>query len=165
MIETKEQSEAFDCLAVTQVQVFPFKETATMGHVKALATIVLNDQLVIRGLRVMEGANGLFVGYPIDPFFNGEDVRSVVCPITRTLREHIENCVLEKYQYETRQADIKYQVELTHTELSGASLKMEIIAVDADQAERRAIEKAVSFMPNTEANKGDWVILDLSEVE
>lgn len=165
MIETKEQSEAFDCLAVTQVQVFPFVETPTMGHVKALAQVVLNDQIVIRGLRVMEGDNGLFVGYPIDPFFKGEDLRSLVFPITRTLREHIENCVLEKYQYETRQADIKYQVELTHTELSGASIKMEIIAGDAAQAERRAIAKAVSIMPNTEANKGDWVILDLSEVE
>ena len=94
MIETKEQSEAFDCLAVTQVQVFPFKETATMGHVKALAMVVLNDQIVIRGLRVMEGDNGLFVGYPLDPFFKGEELRSLVFPITRTLREHIENCVL-----------------------------------------------------------------------
>lgn len=165
MIDTKEQSEAFDCLAVTQVQVFPFKETATMGHVKALAQVVLNDQLVIRGLRVVEGDNGLFVGFPVDPFFKGEELRSLVFPITRTLREHIENCVLEKYQYETRQADIKYQVELTHTELSGASIKMEIIAEDAAQAERRAIAKAVSIMPNTEANKGDWVILDLSEVK
>lgn len=165
MIETKEQSEAFDCLAVTQVQVFPFKETSTMGHVKALAQVVLNDQIVIRGLRVMEGDNGLFVGYPLDPFFKGEELRSLVFPITRALREHIENCVLEKYQYETRQADIKYQVELTHTELSGASIKMEIIAGDASQAERRAIAKAVSIMPNTEVNKGDWVILDLSEVE
>ncbi len=165
MIETKEQSEAFDCLAVTQVQVFPFAETSTMGHVKALAQVVLNDQIVIRGLRVMEGDNGLFVGYPLDPFFKGEELRSLVFPITRTLREHIENCVLEKYQYETRQADIKYQVELTHTELSGASIKMEIIAGDASQAERKAIAKAVSIMPNTEVNKGDWVILELTEVE
>lgn len=165
MFETKEQSEAFDCLAVTQVQVFPFAETPTMGHVKALAQVVLNDQIVIRGLRVMEGDNGLFVGYPLDPFFKGEDLRSLVFPITRVLREHIENCVLEKYQHETRQADIKYQVELTHTELSGASIKMEIIAEDAAQAERRAIAKAVSIMPNTEANKGDWVILELTEVE
>lgn len=90
---------AFDCLAVTNVQVFPFKEGTRMGHnMKALAQVVLNDQLLIRGLRVMEGENGLYVGYPIDPFFKGDEYRSVVCPITRILREHIENCVLEKYQ-------------------------------------------------------------------
>ena len=69
-----------------------------MGHMKALATIVLNDQIQVRGLRVMEGENGMYVGYPIDTFYNGEDFRSICLPITRQLREHIENCVLEKYQ-------------------------------------------------------------------
>lgn len=92
------ESPAFDCLAVTQVQVFPFKEGVNLGHLKGLAQIVLNDQLVIRGLRIMEGLNGLFVSYPIDPFYKGDDLRSIVNPITRQLREHIENCILEKYQ-------------------------------------------------------------------
>lgn len=91
-------STEWDCLAVTSVQVYPFKEGPSLGHIKGIATIVLNDQIHIRGLRVMEGENGLFVGYPLDPFFKGEDFRSLVVPITRQLREHIENCVLEKYQ-------------------------------------------------------------------
>lgn len=92
---------AFDCLAVTNVQVFTFKEGINMGHIKGLATIVLNDQIQIRGLRVMDGENGLFVSYPNDPFYKGEDYRSICLPITRQLREHIENCVLEKYQAAT----------------------------------------------------------------
>lgn len=92
------ESPAFDCLAVTQVQVFPFKDGVNLGHVKGLAQVVLNDQLVIRGLRITEGLNGLFVSYPIDPFFKGDDFRTIVSPITRQLREHIENCILEKYQ-------------------------------------------------------------------
>jgi len=91
-------SVPFDCLAVTNVQVFPFKEGANLGHMKGVATIVLNDQMQIRGLRVMDGENGLFVGYPNDPFYKGEDYRCICLPITRQLREHIENCVLEKYQ-------------------------------------------------------------------
>ena len=89
---------AFDCLAVTQVQVVPFKEGPSLGHLKGLAQIVLNDQMVIRGLRVMDGVNGLFVSYPLDPFYKGEDFKSICNPITRQLREHIENCILEKYQ-------------------------------------------------------------------
>ena len=92
------ESNAFDCLAVTRVDVFPFNEGPSMGHMKGLATVVLNDQLLIRGLRIMEGENGLYVGYPIDPFFKGEEYRHITQPITRQLREHIENCVLEKYQ-------------------------------------------------------------------
>jgi len=91
-------STAFDCLAVTQVSVWPFKEGSNLGHMKGLAQIVLNDQMVIRGLRIMDGENGMFVGYPNDPFYKGEDFRSICNPITRQLREHIENCVLEKYQ-------------------------------------------------------------------
>lgn len=87
----------FDVLAVTSVQVFPFKDYVGLGHIKAYASIVLNDQIQIRGLRVMDGVNGLYVGYPTDPFYKGDDFRSVVSPITRQLREHIENCVLEKY--------------------------------------------------------------------
>lgn len=88
----------FDCLAVTSVQVFPFKEGPSMGHMKGLASVVINDQFVINGLRVMDGVNGLFVGYPNDPFWKGDEYRSIYHPITRQLRDHIENCVLEKYQ-------------------------------------------------------------------
>lgn len=96
--EKNEIANAFDCLAVTNVQVYPFKEGEFLGHVKGLATIVLNDQMLIRGLRIMDGENGLFVGYPNDPFYKGEDFRCICNPITRQLREHIENVVLEKYQ-------------------------------------------------------------------
>ena len=88
----------FDVLAVTNVQVCPFNEEQNMGHIKGLANIVLNDQLNIRGLRIIEGENGLYVGFPNDPFYRGEELRSFIYPITRQLREHIENCVLEKYQ-------------------------------------------------------------------
>lgn len=79
---------------------FPFRDSVNMGHIKGLASVVLNDALTIRGLRIMDGENGLFVGYPLDPFYKGDDIRSIVFPITRQLREHIENCVLEKYQAE-----------------------------------------------------------------
>ena len=86
-----------DVLKVTQVKVFPFKEGPSMGHIKALATVVLNDQLNLRGLRVMDGKPGLFVGYPVDPFYKGEEYRSIFFPITRELREEIETAVLKEY--------------------------------------------------------------------
>lgn len=97
-MSTNEQEQKFDCLAVTHVEVFPFNEGPSMVHVKGLATVVLNDQLHIRGLCIMDGENGLFVGYPVNPFYKGDDLRHLVNPMTRPLREHIENCVLKKYQ-------------------------------------------------------------------
>ena len=92
----------FDVLAVTDVKVYVFNESSNMDQVKGLATIVLNDQLQIRGLRVMEGINGMYVAYPNDPFYKGEELRAGVFPMTKQLREHIENCVLEKYMYATK---------------------------------------------------------------
>lgn len=105
MTQKKKSSIDFDCLAVTNVQVYTFKEDPFMGKMKGIANIVLNDQILIRGLRVMDGENGLFVGYPMDPFFNGEDLRCIAQPITRKLRENIENCILEKYQEISSQED------------------------------------------------------------
>lgn len=100
--ESHPDDSPFDVLAVTDVKVFPFKDSINLGHHKGCAQVTLNDQLVIRGLRIMDGENGLFVGYPLDPFYKGEDLRSVCFPITRQLREHIENCVLEKYMEITK---------------------------------------------------------------
>ena len=85
-------------LKVTSCQVFPFKEATALGNIKALASIVINDAIQIRGLRITNGANGLFVAYPADPFYKGDDFRSVCSPITRAVREHIETTVLEHYQ-------------------------------------------------------------------
>ena len=88
-----------DCLRVTHVTVYPFKLSVDKSnHIRGVAEIVLNDQLIVRGLRVMDGVNGLFVSYPNDPFYKGEDYRSIVCPITKQLHRVIEKVVLTKYQ-------------------------------------------------------------------
>jgi stage V sporulation protein G len=96
-VKEMKESAAFDCLAVTQVEVFPFKDN---GHIslKGFANVVLNDQLLLRGLRINNSSNGLWVGFPLDPFYTRDGLRTLVVPMTKQLREHIENCVLEKYQ-------------------------------------------------------------------
>ena len=163
----KEQKteKGFECMSVTSVQVFPFREGAKIGNILGLANVVLNDQLVIRGLRVMDGENGMFVGYPVDPFYKGEDLRSTVFPMTRALREHIETCVLEKFLYETDNATVKFEVELTHQVLSGAALQMEIIAASQTEAESKARERAIEIIPATKESKKEWVILKVNKHE
>ena len=91
-------------IEVTKVDVYPFKEGVYIGHMKAIVNIVLNDQIKVRGLRVMEDKCGLFVGYPADQFFKGDDFRSIVFPLTAELRNHIEKRVLEKYEEATKEA-------------------------------------------------------------
>jgi stage V sporulation protein G len=86
----------FDVLTCTDVQVHPVKDIK-LAKTRALAKVTINQQLVLTGLRVVEGANGFFVSYPIDPNYKSEDYHSVYYPLHKELREHIEAIVLEKY--------------------------------------------------------------------
>lgn len=152
----KETSSAFDCLAVTQVQVFPFQQVPSMGHLLGLATIVLNDQFQVRGLRIMDGENGLYVSYPNDPFYKGEDFRSVCCPITRHLREHIENCVLEKYSASVDPKE--WVVEFKNGD--ELSIKMEVSEFTRADAIELAKKKIASKYGNMVANSLELVSAD-----
>lgn len=92
--ETKQETGCD--IIVTKVDIFPFKRY--MGRIRALANIVLNDAIIIRGLRIMKSDNGLFLSYPVDPI--GTDYHSIIVPVTRELREYIENTVIKQYQKE-----------------------------------------------------------------
>lgn len=98
-METTE-GKTYDTLAVTDARVLIFKDGVNMGRIRALAEVTLNGQLTLRQLRVVEGEGGLYVSYPNDPFWKGEDYRNIYFPVTRELRERIEEVVLEKYQAE-----------------------------------------------------------------
>lgn len=152
--EEKETSPAFDCLAVTQVQVYPFKQVPNMGHILGMASIVLNDQFQVRGLRIMDGEHGLYVGYPNDPFYKGEDFRSVCFPITKQLREHIENCVLEKYRASLDPVDWKVRFRLDNDAL-------ETIVNETDR--RSAIDTARAKLKNRFGNVVENAEVELAE--
>ena len=93
--------ERIGCLLFRSVRISPIKQIEGLTHTKALAEVVFNDQLLIRGIRVVEGENGLYISYPFQFHpTTGEDgqPRSTVFPITKVLRDHVEAVVLEKYQ-------------------------------------------------------------------
>lgn len=153
-MEQTEKTTEFACLTVTQVKVYPFKETPTLGHIKGMASVVLNDQLQVRGLRIMEGENGLFVSYPLDPFYKGEDYRSLCFPITRQLREHIEACVLEKYQSAFKPVDWRVRFRLDDDAL-------ETIVQESDRTD--AINKARAKLANRYGNALDDAEVEVAE--
>lgn len=82
-------------LGLSNVQVFPLKEPA--GKTRAFARLIIADQLQLTGLRIVDGANGLFVSYPNDPAYRGDDYRSLFYPVTRELRDAIEEAVISQY--------------------------------------------------------------------
>lgn len=85
----------YPCLKITASQVFPIQEPT--GKTVAFARCTLNEQLVLTGLRILMGTHGLFVSYPNDPSYKGEDYRSLCYPVTKELRNHIEEVLLAQY--------------------------------------------------------------------
>ena len=85
---------------ITQTQVFLNSEE---GKLKGFARVCVNDELMLTGLRIYEGTNGLFVAYPNDPNYKGDNYKQLFYPVSRGLREHIEEEVLGEYEREIRQ--------------------------------------------------------------
>lgn len=83
-------------LPITAIQVFPLKET--IGKTQGFARVVIADQLQLTGLRIIDGVSGLFVAYPNDPSYKGDDYKCIFYPLTRELREAIEEAVLIKFR-------------------------------------------------------------------
>lgn len=86
----------YPCLKVTASQVFPLSEPT--GKTVALARCLLNDQLQLTGLRIVIGVNGLFVSYPNDTSYKSDEYKCIYYPVTRALRDHIEEILLAQYK-------------------------------------------------------------------
>ena len=80
---------------VTDAKVYPVKDSK--NKIRAYAHIVLNEALRLSGLKVIEGENGLFVGYPSEKGQDGK-YHSLFNPITRESRNIIQDVVLENYE-------------------------------------------------------------------
>jgi len=91
-------ASSFPCMCVTEVAVRMVEPIEEGSHLLAYADITLEGQLIVRDIRVLAGVNGLFISFPNTIATDGDNFHSIVSPTTRQLREHIENCVLEKYQ-------------------------------------------------------------------
>lgn len=66
------------------------------GKVKAVASIVIDGEFVVRDIRVVEGSNGLFIAMPSRKLPDGEFL-DIAHPITQGARDLIQQKVLEAY--------------------------------------------------------------------
>ena len=75
-------------------RVYPLSDPK--GNTKAFASISIEDLIAIRGLRVVEGSNGLFVSMPQQKNSSGE-YQDIAFPLNSELRNHISRSVLDEY--------------------------------------------------------------------
>ena len=80
-------------MKITEVKVFPAKDN---GRLKAYATIVFDNDFIVRDLKVIEGDKGLFVSMPSRRRKDGS-FRDIVHPLNADTREMIEEAIINEY--------------------------------------------------------------------
>lgn len=79
-------------MKITDVRIFP---VARDGNLKAFASLTFEESFVVRGIKIVEGKNGLFAAMP-DREWKG-NYYDVCFPLTNTLREKIQDRVLSAF--------------------------------------------------------------------
>ena len=83
------------------------------GRCRASASVNLNGSFAIRGLKVMEGTNGLFVSMPSYRTGNGE-YKDICFPCTKEARSQLNEAVLNAYQQSLAQNQSQGQATAEH---------------------------------------------------
>lgn len=71
---------------------------------KAFASITLDNMIVIRGLKIIDGSSGTFIAMPSRQRKDGT-YQDVAHPINRDTREWLEQQVIGAYKEEVRRAE------------------------------------------------------------
>ena len=68
---------------------------------KAFADVAINDAVLIKGIKVIEGREGLFMSMPQDQGKDKKWYESVLC-LSNEVRQHIADVVLTAYKSSVR---------------------------------------------------------------
>jgi stage V sporulation protein G len=85
-------------IRISDVRIYPFETGGLGGRTRAFADITIDTGLLVKGLRVVEGASGgLFVAFPAQ---RGRDGRyhDLVVPLDAETREYIRTTVLDAFK-------------------------------------------------------------------
>ena len=63
---------------------------------RAYVTVTLDECLVIHGVKIIEGQNGLFIAMPSKKSSNGA-FKDIVHPITTDFRNELQKKIIEEY--------------------------------------------------------------------
>jgi stage V sporulation protein G len=80
-------------MRITDVRVY---HNDSESKILANASITFNDKLVVRGIKIMLGKNGLFASFPSYKKSNGE-WQDICYPLNKNLRTTINDKVIAQY--------------------------------------------------------------------
>lgn len=67
------------------------------GKMKAVVSIMIDEEFVVHDIKIIEGEKGLFIAMPSRKAADGE-YRDIAHPINSGTRERIQKLILEKYE-------------------------------------------------------------------
>lgn len=68
----------------------------TNNKIRAVASIVINDAICIRGIKILENEQKFFIGFPSDKTPTG-GYRDIAHPINQETREIIQKAIIEEF--------------------------------------------------------------------
>ena len=89
-----------------------------VGNVKAIASVTLDGQFVVKNLKVMDGRKGLFVSMPQESFTGrgGEKKYSnLFFALTNAAKMDLQDAVLQAYQQQLHSPDAPQQTSSPQT--------------------------------------------------
>ena len=81
---------------ITDVRV---SKIAADGKLRGIASITFDEAFVVHDIKIIEGANGLFIAMPSRKAAE-RDYKDIAHPIKTEMREQIAKLILEKYNSE-----------------------------------------------------------------
>ena len=84
---------------ITEVTEVKIKKINSNMRAKAIATVILNNEIKITDIKIFERENGPFVAMPSRKTENGI-FKDIACPIRDDVRRMIERAILEEYSKE-----------------------------------------------------------------
>jgi stage V sporulation protein G len=90
-------------MRITEVKVYLAKES---GRLKAYATIVIENNFIVRDLKVIEGHKGLFVSMPSRRRKDGT-FRDIVHPLNSETRKMIEEFIIQEFTQVASQPSVR----------------------------------------------------------
>jgi len=88
------------------------------GNLKAIASVTMNEEFVIKGMRVIEGEKGLFISMPSRKV--GENYEDICFPITAESRESLHNAVMKAYEHKLSQQEEQTNEKGENSKKSGS---------------------------------------------
>ena len=119
---TMEHKTSFDVSSISKIE--------NGSNLKAIANVVVNGELAVRGVKIVEGENGAFVAMPSKKM--GRDYADVAFPITAEARTALNNAVLKSYEQLKGSPEKTLKTEVPAAEQSKSSVNVQLRPVDSN---------------------------------